>query len=180
MFTEGINLKEYRNIKDLPRNLKDEIKYNESFFDNIDGKSLDEQQRIACVLNDCDLEIIAGAGTGKTQTLVAKSSYLIEKKNIKPSDILCLSFSRASVSDLKERLIFPIETRTLHSLGFSIIRKYENKKPFNNDENNNDFYDLFKQYLNDASPKQLFDIQYHCETYLANGSHLDKSSSPSV
>lgn len=167
MFTEGINLKEYRNIKDLPRNLKDEIKYNESFFDNIDGKSLDEQQRIACVLNDCDLEIIAGAGTGKTQTLVAKSSYLIEKKNIKPSDILCLSFSRASVSDLKERLIFPIETRTLHSLGFSIIRKYENKKPFNNDENNNDFYDLFKQYLNDASPKQLFDIQYHCETYLA-------------
>ncbi|WP_238524044.1 UvrD-helicase domain-containing protein [Methanobrevibacter smithii] len=50
------------------------------FFDNFEGKSLDEQQRIACILNDCDLEIIAGAGTGKTHTLLAKAEYLIEKE----------------------------------------------------------------------------------------------------
>ena len=158
-----MNLKEYRNITDLPSDLKKEIENNETFFNNVDGKSLDEQQRIACVLNDCDLEIIAGAGTGKTQTLVAKSSYLIEKKNIEPSEILCLSFSNASVDDLSKRLIHPIETRTIHSLGLSIIRDYEDKDVFND----NEFYDLFNHYLEDASPKQLFDIQYHCETYLA-------------
>ena len=126
-----MNLKEYRNITDLPSDLKKEIENNETFFNNVDGKSLDEQQRIACVLNDCDLEIIAGAGTGKTQTLVAKSSYLIEKKNIEPSEILCLSFSNASVDDLSKRLIHPIETRTIHSLGLSIIRDYEDKDVFN-------------------------------------------------
>lgn len=90
-------MKEYRNINDLPSNLLNEIKDNEDFFNDFDGKSLDEQQRIACVLNDCDLEIIAGAGCGKTQTLIAKSSYLIERKNIDPSQILCVSFSNASV-----------------------------------------------------------------------------------
>ena len=97
-------LSEYRSIGNLPSHLLKEIKDNESFFENFEGKSLDEQQRIACVLNDCDLEIIAGAGTGKTQTLVAKSSYLIEKKNIDSSEILCLSFSNSSVDDLKKRL----------------------------------------------------------------------------
>ena len=156
-------MKEYKNINDLPNTLIKEIDNNEEFFNNVDGKSLDEQQRISCVLNDCDLEIIAGAGTGKTQTLVAKSSYLIEKKNIDPSEILCLSFSNASVDDLSERLIHPIETRTIHSLGLSIISDYEDKDVFEE----NEFYDLFNQYLEDASPKQLFDLQYHCETYLA-------------
>ena len=160
-------MKEYRSINDLPADLKKEIKNNKSFFDNVDGKSLDEQQRIACVLNDCDLEIIAGAGTGKTQTLVAKSSYLIEKKNIKSSEILCLSFSKSSAKDLNERLLQPIETRTLHSLGLSIIRQHDDKDVFNDDEEDRDFYRLFKLYLNDASPKQLSDIQYHCERYLA-------------
>ena len=62
-------MKEYHQIEDLPIELKNELKDNVSFFDNFEGKSLDEQQRIACVLNDCDLEIIAGAGTGKTHTL---------------------------------------------------------------------------------------------------------------
>lgn len=156
-------MKEYKTIGDLPANLKIEIEKNKSFFDNFDGKSLDEQQRIACVLNDCDLEIIAGAGTGKTQTLVAKSSYLIEKKGIDSSDILCLSFSNSSVNDLQERLIHPIETRTIHSLGLSIVGRYEDKQVFDDDK----FYDVFNLYLEDASPKQLFDIQYYCENYLA-------------
>ena len=44
-----------------------------------------------------------------------------------------------------------------------VVRDYEDKDVFND----NEFYDLFNHYLEDASPKQLFDIQYHCETYLA-------------
>lgn len=117
-------MKEYRKLSDLPISLKKEIEENKLFFDNFEGKSLDEQQRIACVLNDCDLQIIAGAGTGKTQTLVAKASYLIEKKNINPNEILCLSFSDSSVKDLSKRLKYPIKTKTFHGFGLSIIGKY--------------------------------------------------------
>ena len=156
-------LKEYRKIADLPNDLINEINDYEGYFNDIGGKSLDEQQRIACVLNDCDLEIIAGAGTGKTQTLVAKSCYLIEKKNIDASEILCLSFSNASVEDLSKRLIYPIETRTIHSLGLSIIGMYDDKRVLDS----NEFYSIFSQYMDDASPKQLFDLQDYCENYLA-------------
>lgn len=159
-------MKEYRKIGDLPDDLIEEIEEAKSFFDDVAGKCLDEQQRIACVLNDCDLQIIAGAGTGKTQTLVAKSNYLIERKNVKPSEILCLSFSNASVEDLSARLKYPIETRTIHSLGLSIIRGRLERRVF--DERG--FSKLFKEYLGEASSKQLFEIQDFCLTYLAGPS----------
>ena len=155
---------EYKRINDLNYSLKEELVNNSSFFDDFDGKSLDEQQRIACILNDCDLQIIAGAGTGKTQTLVAKSSYLIEKKNIKPSEILCLSFSKSSAKDLKKRLKYPIETRTIHALGLSIINKKDKKGIIEE----YGFKNIFNEYLEDASQKQLDDIKEFCENYLAN------------
>lgn len=160
----GIKLQEYRTINDLSTSLKNELTKNASFFSNFDGKSLDEQQRIACILNDCDLEIIAGAGTGKTQTLVAKSSYLIEYKNIKASEILCLSFSKSSAKDLKKRLKYPIETKTIHALGLSIIKKRDEKGIIEE----YGFKNIFKEYLDDASQKQLDDIKDFCEKYLAN------------
>ena len=159
-----IILKEYKTIKDLSDNLKKEIYDNESFFNDFDGKSLDEQQRIACILNDCDLEIIAGAGTGKTQTLVAKSSYLIEKKNISPDEVLCLSFSNSSVKDLSERLKYPIETRTIHAFGLSIIKQHNPIDVLDEYA----FKEIFKQYLEDASQKELDEIKDYCEEYLAN------------
>lgn len=149
---------------ELPSALIKEIDDNETFFSNVDGKSLDEQQRVACVLNDCDLEIIAGAGTGKTQTLVAKSSYLIEKKNIKPSEILCLSFSSASVEDLSRRLNHKIETKTIHALGLAIVNNFDDKKVMDEYE----FNKVFKEYLSGASDKQLDDLRDYCENNLAN------------
>ena len=120
-------MKEYHQIEDLPIALQNEIKDNASFFDNFDNKSLDEQQRIACVLNDCDLEIIAGAGTGKTHTLLAKAAYLIEKKNIAPDDILFLSFSKSCVEELIERLNYEVPTSTIHAFGLSLIDEYREK-----------------------------------------------------
>lgn len=155
---------EYKRLSDLNDELNEELINNSSFFDDFDGKSLDEQQRMACILNDCDLEIIAGAGTGKTQTLVAKSSYLIEKKNIKPSEILCLSFSKSSAKDLKKRLKYSIETKTIHALGLSIINKQDKKGIV--DEYG--FKEIFNEYLEDASQRQLDDIKDFCEDYLAN------------
>ena len=157
-------MKEYRKINDLGSDLKKEIGENESFFNDFDGKSLDEQQRVACVLNDCDLEIIAGAGTGKTQTLVAKASYLIEKKGIDSSEMLCLSFSNSSVKDLQERLKYPIETSTIHAFGLSIIRMYESVDVLGEYS----FKGIFNRYLEEASEKELDDIKYYCENYLAS------------
>lgn len=155
-------MKEYYQIEDLPIELKNELKDNASFFDNFEGKSLDEQQRIACILNDCDLEIIAGAGTGKTHTLLAKAEYLIEKKNISPDDILFLSFSKSCVEELIEKLNYEVPTSTIHSFGLSLINEYRDKKVYDG----KGFKKIFEEYLKTASDKQIDDITTYCENNL--------------
>ncbi|MBR2858285.1 UvrD-helicase domain-containing protein [bacterium] len=155
-------MKEYHQIGYLPIALQNEIKNNASFFDKFDGKSLDEQQRIACVLNDCDLEIIAGAGTGKTHTLLAKAAYLIEKKNVAPDDILFLSFSKSCVEELIERLNYDVPTSTIHAFGLSLIDEYREKEVFDGWG----FKKIFDEYLETASDKQISDIQDYCRDNL--------------
>ena len=52
---------------------------NEKIFDNINGYALDAQQR-ASILNAKKYSlIVAGAGSGKTLTLVGKIKYLIKR-----------------------------------------------------------------------------------------------------
>src|SRR5699024_5085342 len=61
------------------------------YFDNIEGKKLDDQQRTALLTDEYSNLIIAGAGSGKTLTILGKVKYLIERRNINPEDILLLS-----------------------------------------------------------------------------------------
>lgn len=104
-----------------------ELKENQDLFDNvISGKPLDLNQRTAVIIDEDNTQIIAGAGCGKTLTLQAKVKYLIEKKNIKPDEILALSFSNYSANDLKEKMKqigLNIPVSTFHSLGLDILRK---------------------------------------------------------
>ena len=129
-------MKEYYQIEDLPIELKNELKDNASFFDNFEGKSLDEQQRIACIL--------------------------IEKKNISPDDILFLSFSKSCVEELIEKLNYEVPTSTIHSFGLSLINEYRDKKVYDG----KGFKKIFEEYLKTASDKQIDDITTYCENNL--------------
>lgn len=106
--------------------IEKQMKIHQDFFDNINGKSLDENQRIAVLTDDDNTQIVAGAGTGKTLTIQSKVKYLIEKQGIAPEDILCISFSNSARDDLAEKLKRtigdePVEVRTFHSLGYKIL-----------------------------------------------------------
>ena len=125
-------IRKYENLTNIIEKINEhyinnELKTYKSFFDNIDGKSLDYNQRVAVISDEVNSQIIAGAGCGKTLTVNAKIRYLIEKKGIKPSEILCLSFSNASVKDLQEKLPDDIEIYTFHKLGGKILE--DNDKP---------------------------------------------------
>ena len=48
--------------------------------------------------------VIAGPGTGKTHTLVARLAHLVEEEEVFPGAVLALSFSRAAVNELRRRL----------------------------------------------------------------------------
>ncbi|MDO5860749.1 UvrD-helicase domain-containing protein, partial [Methanobrevibacter sp.] len=127
----------YNNMESLigARNEKyvqNELIEHKDFLDDIEGKSLDKNQRLAVVRNEHNSQIIAGAGCGKTLTVNAKVRYLIEKKGIAPNEILCLSFSNASVEDLRKNLPEDVEISTFHSLGGSILKA--NKQPSSVDE----------------------------------------------
>lgn len=65
----------------------EELKRTQSFFDSIDGKSLDGQQRRAVIVNEDANLVVAGAGSGKTLTIAAKVKYLVERKQIQPHEI---------------------------------------------------------------------------------------------
>lgn len=72
-------------------NQKEKLSY---YFDDIEGKKLDDQQRTALVTDEYSNLIIAGAGSGKTLTILGKVKYLIEQKNVKADNILLLSFTK--------------------------------------------------------------------------------------
>lgn len=126
--------------------IQDELTKNKSFFDSLD---LNDKQREAVVTDADALQIIAGAGTGKTTTLIAKVKYLIEEKGIKPSEILCLSFSRKSVNDLRKKLtelnISVSNYNSLNSVRVSTFHSFGNS--FLNDYPHADLNEIFKEFI---------------------------------
>ncbi|MCC9063678.1 UvrD-helicase domain-containing protein [Flavobacterium piscisymbiosum] len=114
---------------------KEELKL---FFDTIEEKKLDDQQRTAVITDEHSNLIIAGAGSGKTLTILGKVQYLIEQKNIRPDEILVLSFTQKTVSELNERLQkinLGVQATTFHKLGYDIIKKFHTDIPAVTNEN---------------------------------------------
>lgn len=156
--------KDYKSIDDLDDKTRQELLANDEFFKTVNSKPLDTQQKIACVLDSKNVQIIAGAGTGKTFTLIAKIKYLIAKKHIRPEDILCLSFSNTSVRDLKGKLPENVEVRTFHSLGRSVIKQHHKVSVIEN----NEILAIINDYLANANTDTLKDILEFCDSYFLN------------
>lgn len=99
----------------------------------VEEQLLDRQQMEAVVMEAHSHLIIAGAGTGKTTTVVGKIKYLIKSGKYKPEDILVLSFTNASATEMSERINkesgCQIEASTFHRLGMAIITEVEGIKP---------------------------------------------------
>lgn len=95
----------------------------------INGYLLDDNQQRAVLSDDKNTLIVAGAGTGKTLTLVGKIRYLIEVKQIKENEILCISFTNDSTKSLFEKIKkdynYNIEVLTFHKLGIKILKDIE-------------------------------------------------------
>ena len=69
--------------------------------DNFEG--LNQQQQEAASFEGRNLLVLAGAGTGKTRTIIARAKYLLDH-GVLPSRILILSFTRKSAKEIVDRL----------------------------------------------------------------------------
>lgn len=92
---------------------------------------LNNEQKKAVLHTEGPLLIFAGAGCGKTKTLTYRIAYLIEEANVKPENILAVSFTNKAAREMKLRVekiiknknISKLTISTFHSFCVRILRK---------------------------------------------------------
>ena len=67
--------------------------------------TLNDQQIEAVKAEEKRILVLAGAGSGKTKTLLQKVKYLIEEKKVAPSEILAITFTKNAANEMLDRLI---------------------------------------------------------------------------
>ncbi len=93
-------------------------------------EGLNDKQYEAVVNTDGPCLIIAGAGSGKTKVLTHKVAYLISEKDVKPWEILAITFTNKAANEMKTRVeklvgmqASDIWMGTFHSICVRILRK---------------------------------------------------------
>lgn len=78
--------------------------------------------------------VLAGPGTGKTRTLIARITALIDHYHIKPDRLLAVTYTNKATEEMRERLKLTLQERamaiqvsTFHSFCISILREWHEK-----------------------------------------------------
>ncbi len=84
------------------------------------------------------LLILAGVGTGKTETLMRKYAYLIGARKKKPKNIMCVTFTNKAAQEMQKRAATKLDCdkeyiskswiNTFHSLSNKLLRENDNHK----------------------------------------------------
>ena len=87
--------------------------------------------------------VVAGAGSGKTFTIVNKIKYLLDNNIYKENELLIISFTNESVNDLKRKIDYNLDIMTFHKLAITLINNPDMKI-------SNDYYLKFiiNEYFN--------------------------------
>ena len=105
-----------------------------TYFDQVESKLLTEKQREACIIDEDNNLVLAGAGAEKTSTMVGRAGFLIHSGQAKPDQILMLAFANKAAREMQERLDERVGAKgivasTFHKLGMDIIASVENTRP---------------------------------------------------
>ena len=120
----------------------------------INGIKLDNNQKEAIYTDEINTLVLASAGSGKTLTICAKVKYLINN-GIKPEEILVLSFTNASVNDLKDKINEDINIYTFHKLAVELLSDYNTYYSLTNDYLEYIIKEIFLSIVKNISDKDL-------------------------
>ena len=91
---------------------------------------LNPQQQKAVIHQGAPLLVVAGAGSGKTRVLTRRISYLMAAREVRPYEILAITFTNKAAGEMKERvteLVGPIAksmwVSTFHSACVRLLRQ---------------------------------------------------------
>lgn len=93
---------------------------------------LNEDQKKVVLNYDGPCMVLAGAGSGKTKTIISKIVYLIDEIKIKPYNILGITFTNKAASEMKHRInswfngYSGVNLYTFHSFCAMYLRQSEN------------------------------------------------------
>lgn len=123
-------VKDFKNVDVLQKKnnsiyTENVLAINNDLLNNIKGFPLDSEQRRCVVDEEDNILVIAGAGSGKSLTIIGKIRYLIESKFFEENEILCISFTNDSTNSLKKSLQknynYNIDVLTFHKLALKIF-----------------------------------------------------------
>ncbi len=133
-------------------------------------EGLNQNQKEAVTSTEGPISVIAGAGSGKTRVLISRIGYILENKNVYPSNILAITFTNKATREVRDRLT-PVleslnyETRylnayTFHGLCSSILRQFIDLLGYNKD------FEILSEY---SRTKYLYDAAKLSKIIDSNG-----------
>lgn len=102
-----------------------------------DLTGLNDQQRKAVLSESKRLLVLAGAGSGKTKTLLHKINYLIEDKLVDANNILAVTFTKNAANEMLDRMILAADESGyyegfLNTKGITFAERYNERRNFLN------------------------------------------------
>ena len=90
-------------------------------------KGMNEHQREAIATLDGPLQVIAGAGSGKTRVITHRIGNIIQSKGVRPDRILAITFTNKAAREMQERVLRLIGLQTpwittFHSAGLRLLK----------------------------------------------------------
>jgi DNA helicase-4 len=107
-------------------------KHDKLFFKSM-GYALNNDQIDAILYDEHRSLVVAGAGTGKTSTIVAKARWIVDQGLADPARIRILAFNKKAATEIGERIGESVSgggvASTFHSLGLGLVAQARGKKP---------------------------------------------------
>jgi DNA helicase-4 len=136
-------------------------------FDTVESKPLTSAQRRSCVVNEDNNLVLAGAGTGKTSTMIGRAGYLLASQRARPEELLMLAFAKKAAEEMQGRQDNRLERwlkdgaptiKTFHALGLEIIGAVESHRPDLTPMAEDDH--RFAKFINDQIDEHCDDPEY--------------------
>ena len=116
-------------IENFNKDLIERRKKEYDFLFNKSTAGLNDEQKTAIITDDKHNLVVAGAGSGKTEVLITRIAYLVERKQekIAPERILALAFQNKAGKEIEDRLSekfgIGVKIKTFHSFGYEVLSK---------------------------------------------------------